>query len=267
MEFLNPWAFLFLIGLFVIFLKNTDLPFKNEILHKLVKKVSFGKKPRFFIYLLAYVLFVIALARPVINNGFSTVKLPKNTIVIILDASKGMECNDLYPNRFEAAEEKLKKLLLRLNLENVSVIISDKAPLLLNPPSNDYSSIIYLLEHIDKSNLFKSDVSNIQNAINSAKLNIKKPLIIISFTYKKPKEEIFYNIAKKGCEIKGNYYPYENAGIKFTYSDNDIEKIVSIIKKKDKSKTVKIKNYKELFYYFLIAGIILIFIASFGRKK
>lgn len=266
MEFLNPWAFLFLLGLLVIFAKNTKLPFKEEIIKKITKNVKFGKKKRFFIYLLAYICFVIALARPVINNGYTTVKLPKNNIVVILDASKAMKCNDIYPNRFEAAKEKLKKFFSRLYLQNVSVIIADKIPYLLNPPSNDYNSIIYLLNHVDERNLFQSDVSTINEAIDSAKKNIKNPLIVV-FSYKKPKEGIFYNIAQKSCKIDGNYYPLVNAGIKFTYSDEDIKKLVSVINEKNRSKIVKIKNYKELFYYFLIIGIILIFIATFGRKK
>lgn len=266
MEFLNPWAFLFLFGLLVIFVKNTKLPFKKEIIKKITKNVTFGKKKRFFIYLLAYICFVIALARPVINNGFTTVKLPKNNIVVILDASKAMKCNDIYPNRFEAAKEKLKKLFSKLDLQNVSVIITDKIPYLLNPPSNDYNSIMYLLNHIDESELFQSNVSTINEAIASAKKNIKNPLIVI-FSYKKSKEGIFYNIARKACKIDGNYYPLTNSGIKFTYSNEDIKKLVSVINEKNRSKIVKIKNYKELFYYFLVFGIIFVFVASIGRKK
>ena len=266
MEFLNPWAFLLLFGLIIVFIKGTKLPFKKEILKKLIKEVKFTKKKRFFIYLVAYVFLVIALARPVINNGYTTIKLPKNNIVIILDASKAMKCKDLYPSRFEAAKEKLKKLFSNLNLQNVSVIISDKVPYLLNPPSNDYNSIIYLLNHIDKENLFRSDISTVNKAVYSAIKNIKNPLIIV-FSYKKPKTGIFYNVSLKGCEKDGNYYPYEPEGIHFTYSNDDIKKLISLINEKNRSKTVKIKNYKELFYYFLIIGIILIFTASLGRKK
>ena len=266
MEFLNPWGFLFLFGFIIVFIKNTKLPFKKEIIEKITNKVTFGKKQRFFIYLLAYLFFVIALTRPVIDNGYTTVKLPKNNIVIILDSSKAMKCKDLYPNRFEAAKEKIEKLLPNLKLQNVSIILSDNVPYLLNPPSNDYNSIIYLLNHVDEENLFTSDTSNINQAIISAKKNIKNPLILV-FSYKKPKEGIFYNISKQSCEIDGNFYPYDNNGIHFSYSNEDIQKIISLINKKNQSKTIKIKNYKELFYYFLLLGIILVFIASSRSLK
>lgn len=266
MEFLNPWAFLFLLGILVVFVKNDSLPFKNEIIEKLVKKVRFGKKKRFFIYLIAYIFLVIALARPVINKGYTLIKLPKNNIVIILDASRAMKCNDIYPNRFEAAKEKLKKLFSHLNLENVSIVITDQKPYLLNPPSNDYSSILYLLNHVDTSNLFQSAYSTINTAINEVKKTFHNPLIIV-FSYKPPKEGIFYNISQKACSIDGFYYPYSMNGIHFSYSNEDIKKIVSLIDKKNKSKEIKIKNKKELFYYFLIIAIILIFIASIGRRK
>jgi len=261
MEFLNPLAFILLLGVLVVFIKNKNLPFKKDVIEKITKKVNFGKKPRFFLYLLAYILFVIALSEPIITNGYTTIKLPKKTIAIILDTSKAMKCSDIYPNRFTAAKEKLKKLLQKLKLQNVSVIIANKRPLLLNPPSNDYSSIIYLLEHINTHNLFISDVSTVNAAINSAKKNFKNP-IIISFTYQKPKTGIFYNISLKPCVIDGNYYSYDKNGIHFSYSDKDINEILKIINQKNKTKTVKIKNNTELFYYFLIAGILLVFIAT-----
>jgi len=263
MEFLNPYAFILLLGCLVVFIKNNNLPFKKKILEKITKKVSFTKKKRFFIYLLAYVFLVFALARPIIKHGYTTVKLPKSTIVIILDASAPMKCKDIYPTRYDAAIEKLKVLFSKLNLQNVSVIISDNNPYLLNPPSNDYNSIIYLLKHVNKNQLFTSPISHINKAINAAKKSLKKPLIFLTISYTKPKTGLFYNFAKKPC--KG--YGVEDSGIKFSYSNEDIEKIVSILKNKEKSKTIKILDKTELFYYFLIIALILIFIATFWRKK
>ena len=263
MEFLNPSALFLLLGCLVIFIKNKNLPFKKEILEKITKQVSFTKKKRFFIYLLAYVFLVLALARPVITHGYTTVKLPKSTVAVILDASAPMKCKDIYPTRYEGAVEKLKVIFSKLNLQNVSVIISDNNPYLLNPPSNDYASIIYLLKHINKNYLFTSPVSNINKAIDTAKKTLKKPLIFLTLSYTKPKTGIFYNLAKKPCMG----YGVENSGIKFSYSNEDINKIVSILKEKAKSKTIKILDKTELFYYFLILALILIFIATFWRKK
>ena len=263
MEFLNPYAFILLFGCLIVFIKNKNLPFKKEILEKITQKVSFSRKKRFFIYLLAYVFLVLALARPIIKHGYTTVKLPKSTIAVIIDASAPMKCKDIYPTRYDAAIEKLKVLFSKLNLQNVSVIISDNNSYLLNPPSNDYNSIIYLLKHINKNYLFTSPVSNINKAIDSAQKTLKNPLIFLTLSYTKPKKGIFYNFAKKTC--KG--YSVENSGIKFSYSNEDIDKIVSILKNKEKSKTIKILDKTEIFYYFLIIALILIFIATFWRKK
>ena len=263
MEFLNPYALFLLLGCLIVFIKNKNLPFKKEILEKITQKVPFAKKKRFFIYLLAYILLVLALARPIIKHGYTTVKLPKSTIAIILDASAPMKCKDIYPTRYDAAVEKLKVLFSKLNLQNVSIIISDNKPYLLNPPSNDYDSIIYLLKHINKNFLFTSPVSNINKAIESAQKTLKKPLIFLTISYTKPKKGIFYNFAKKPCMG----YSVENGGIKFSYSNGDIKKIADILKNKEKSRTIKILDKTELFYYFLITSLILIFIATFGRKK
>ena len=263
MEFLNPYALFLLLGCLIVFIKNKNLPFKKEILERITQKVSFTKKKRFFIYLLAYIFLVLALARPIIKHGYTTVQLPKSTIAVILDASAPMKCKDIYPTRFDAAVEKLKVLFSKLKLQNVSVIISDNNPYLLNPPSNDYDSIIYLLKHINKNYLFTSHISNINKAINSAQKNLKKPLIFLTLSYTKPKKGIFYNIAKKPCMG----YSVENEGIKFSYSNNDIKKIAEIIKSKEKSKSIKILDKTELFYYFLIIALLLIFTATFWRKK
>ena len=263
MEFLNPYAFILLLGCLIVFIKNKNLPFKKEIIDKITLKVSFNKKKRFFIYILAYIFLVFALARPVIINGYTNVKLPKSTIAIILDTSIPMKCKDIYPTRYDAAVEKLKILFSKLNLQNVSIIISDNNPYLLNPPSNDYNSILYLLKHVNKNYLFTSPLSNINKAIDSAKKTLKKPLLFLTISYTKPKRGIFYNFAKKPCMG----YGVEESGIKFSYSNEDINKIASILKEKEKSKTIKILDKTELFYYFLIIALILIFIATFWRKK
>ncbi len=262
MEFLNPWAFLLLFGLLVVFIKNKNLPFKKDVLEKITTKVTFSKKKRFILYLIAYIFVIIALARPIINNGYTTITLPKNNITIILDASAPMKCKDIYPNRFDAAVNKLNKLFKKLNMQNVSVIIVDNSPYLLNPPTNDYDSIIYLLKHINKTYLFTSPFSNINEAINIAKKNIKNP-IFLTISYEKAKEGIFYNVGLKPCL---NTQP-TNKGIKFTYSDTDINIIANKLNKMEKNKQVKILDKVELFYYFLIIAFILIFIASFLPSK
>ncbi len=260
MEFLNPYAFILLLGVLIIFIKNKNLPFKKEILQKITTKAPFSKKKRFFLYLLAYIFIVIALSRPIIKNGYTIVKLPKNNIVIILDASKPMKCNDIYPTRFDAAINKLNKLFKKLNMQNVSVVIVDNNPYLLNPPSNDYNSIIYLLKHLNKNYLFTSPFSNINKAFKE--IPIKNPLFL-TISYSKPKKGIFYNVGVKSCLGE----PISNGGIKFTYSNEDIDTLSKILNKKEELKKVKILNKTELFYYFLIFSLILIFIASFSPPK
>jgi len=262
MEFLNPLAFILLFGVLIVFIKNKNLPFKKGVLGKITTKVKFSKKHRFFLYLFAYIFLVIALARPIIKHGYTTITLPKNNIVIIIDASAPMKCKDIYPNRFAASINKLNKLFKKLHMQNVSVIITDNNPYLLNPPSNDYDSIIYLLKHINKNYLFSSPFSNINKAIKIAKKNIKNP-IFITISYKSPENGIFYNVALKPCL---GFTPSKN-GIKFSYSNEDIKKILSILNKTQKEKTIKILDKTELFYYFLISAFVLIFIASFGRLR
>ena len=258
MEFLNFYAFLwlFFIPLF-FYIKSKNLPFSKDVAQKITLKGKIPKKTKFYILLLSFVLFTIALSRPVINNGYITIKAPMQNLVIGLDISKKMDKNDLYPSRYEFAKTKIKKLLTMLNSQNTALILFDKKSFLLSPPTKDYNSLIYLLDHTDIKELKRSQASDIQNMISSARNLIENPKIVI-FTYQPLKFEnknIFVYLCQKSKISDNNIFNAE-------YS-NDNLKTLSKLLNASKNKEIKIKDKIELFYYPLGVGIILLLFTIF----
>lgn len=263
MEFLNAYA---LFGCFILilffYIKPKNLPFSKEVAQKITIKGKISKKTKFFLLLFSFLLFLIALARPIINNGYTTIKAPSQNIVIALDISTQMDKNDLYPNRFEFAKNKIKNLLKLLSSQNTAIILFDKHTYLISPPTNDYLSLIYLLDHTDIKNLKRSPYSDIENVITAAKDLVKNPKIII-FSYQKftPKKEYLYLCSKEKFQSK-NVFNAE-------YSNDNLKTLAKLLNA-NKQKDIKIKDKKELFYYPLLLGILIMFFVIFyplGRVR
>ncbi len=267
MEFLAPYAFLALLAIpFLFFLKNSKLPFKKEILNKIIIKYGFDKKKRFYVFIISYFFLVIALARPVSGIEKTKLRISSSDIIILLSAGSEMKCQDIYPNRFEAAVEKLKSLFKKLNYQNIALLLVKEKPYLISPPSTDYNSIIYLLKHVNKQNLFK-ERANFQKAFKAAQKLAKHPIIVTISDRGFENADISYITALKPCKtVNGISIPQKN-GIVFTYSSKDIDQISKKIQKISKSKEITITNQKELFYYPLAFGILLFFIGSFSLRR
>ena len=263
MEFLNIYAFLGLIIIpFMFYVKSKNLPFSKEVAQKITLKGKIPKKTKFYLLLISYVLFITALARPVINNGYITIKAPLQNLVIALDISLDMDKTDLYPNRIEFAKSKIKKLLKLLNSQNTALILFDKNSYLISPPTKDYASLIYLLEHTDIKELKRSPKSDIANMITSAKNLVKNPKIVIftsNANFPKEKNVFIYFCSKQRLNGENVF----NAG----YSNENLKDLAKKLSA-SKSKEIKIKDKTELFYYPLGIGIlIMLFVIFFPIRR
>jgi Ca-activated chloride channel family protein len=266
MEFLNPWAFLGLIVIvFLPFFKNKKLPFKKTVLDKITFKSPFGKKKRFLLFLIAYVFLIIALANPVIKKSTQKIKIDTLNVMIILSGGVSMKCQDIYPNRFQAAIVKIKKLFRYLKYQNVGLIIAKNRPYLISPLTTDYQSVYYLLKHVNQNQLFDTR-ADYEKALKAAKKLTPSPnaFLIVGTKYVKGKNVISYIVARKKC-VYDAILPKK--GIHFTYSDEDVKKIAKKLNALSKAKEITVKNQKELFYYPLLIALILIFIGSFSLRR
>ena len=258
MEFLNGYFLLLLLIIPALFLiKDKKLPFSKEVAQKITLKGKIPKKLKFYILLASFALFVTALSRPVIDNGYITIKAPVQNLVIALDISHEMDKTDLYPNRYKFSISKIKVLLKHLNSQNAALILFDKNAYLISAPTKDYESLIYLLDHTDIKDMQRTQTSDINNMISSAKKLVKNPKIVIftSNIYIPKKDNIFVYLCKK-ADIRAN------SVFQAEYSNNNIKTLAKLLNS-SKHKDIKIKDKTELFYFPLGLGIILFFFVIF----
>jgi Ca-activated chloride channel family protein len=258
MEFLNPWAFVLLSAIPAILLvKSAKTPFSKEISEKIIIKGVISKKTKFYLLLGALFLFVTALSRPVINNGVITIKAPVQNVVIALDISHMMDKNDLYPNRYEFAKNKIRNLLTHLNSQNTALILFDQNTYLISPPTKDYESLIYLLKHTDLKDLRRTYTSDIQNLVESANKLVKNPKIVIftANTHIPKSKNVFVYLCSKENIKAPNVFTAE-------YSNTDLKKLAKLLNA-SKNREIKIKDKTELFYFPLAAGMLILFFVIF----
>ncbi|GAX87048.1 Ca-activated chloride channel homolog [Lebetimonas natsushimae] len=255
MEILNAKAFLLLIFIPLFFRKKRL---------KVSKIILYSSKNYYL--LIAFLLLIIALSRPVINNGTITVKLPKTNVIAAIDISKNMLKKDFYPNNFEFVKNKFSKFLDYLNDEEVAVVLFNQNVYLLSPYSRDYNSIKYLLKHLPKINAVEeADYKTLFKKTEE----FKGPKILIIFTASpvldevNPKIRVFVYALKNDNTFKNLTKTTNGAFILAGYSDTDIKNLAKLINSINKEKVIKIKDKKELFYYPLFLGILFLFLGLF----
>ncbi|MEO1927520.1 MAG: VWA domain-containing protein [Nautiliaceae bacterium] len=248
MELLKPYYLFGIIFLvFLFFIKPTLIYPK-----KIVIKGEISKKVKFYLFGLVYLLIILALSRPVIKNKETVIKIPQN-IVIALDISKDMQKKEFYPNNESFAVQKIEKLLKLLKHQQVALMAFSNKAYLISPPTTDYNSLIYLLNHLKTS--INSD-SNIQNAIQKAKKIAQNPKIVIFST--KPTNKAYVYLLNKAPQSQNIFVA--------SYDDESLKDLAKALND-TKNQTVKIKSYKELFYYPLILTVIILFLTLFYPFK
>ncbi len=184
MNLLNPEALLLIFVIILIYLFSkkyykTNL-FSNEILSKLTISKTHTKVDSYLI-LSATVLLIIALSRPVIIIAPTEIEVKQKDIVIAIDLSHSMSANDLNPNRFEVAKNKLNEFLKFSNNRHAILGFTSNA-LILSPPTSDKELLYYLFDSFDLNNIItkSTKIMPILKQTNRIIKSREKILIIFS---------------------------------------------------------------------------------------
>ena len=278
--------------------------FDKEVLKKITPKSrGFSQRVRLILLVLSLAFGIVALGRPQLDRGDIKVKSEVKSLVTAIDISKSMFVTDLYPNRFEFAKAKFKKLLDNLKDTKVALLgFSDRA-FLISPLTSDYNSLKYLANHLKADYLNLKGTSIIQALYSANDLmrdKKQKALLIFSdggdkkdFTkeieYAKKnniKVFVYATATKKGALIRdksGNMINLRlNSAIKdlalksggaymeYSLNDSDMKQLAKIIESNLETQEIKedvIKNRVELFYYPLILATILLFMGLFSLPQ
>ncbi len=199
LEFVNPYLFWILIVPFILFafLISTNKErlsriFDEKVLARLsATDESMPVVMRNILMLTAIFLMIVAMARPVLNEGDKVVEVQGLTILTALDISGSMRSKDVYPNRLTFAKKKMNMLFDALPSDDVGVLAFAYSPFVLAPFSSDKETLKMMVNGVDDSfiNMGSTDFRAL-GSLASNLLEKKNPKILILFTDGGDKEAI-----------------------------------------------------------------------------
>ena len=199
MEFVNPYLFWIMIVPFVIFafLISTNKEHLSRIFdEKVLKRLTAGDESiplmlRNVILFFAIFFMIVALARPVIDEGDKIVEVKGLTLLTALDISGSMRTKDVYPNRLEFAKKKMSLLFDALPSDEVGVVAFAYSPFVLAPFSSDKETLKMMIEGVDDSfiSMGSTDFLALGELANTL-LEKKDPKVMILFTDGGDEEDI-----------------------------------------------------------------------------
>jgi len=197
--FVNPQLFFILI-LPLVFFTFVILRHKERVTQlfneEVLKRLSVGDdalplKLRNMLMLTGIFFLVIALARPVIDNGEKKVQLEGLSAVVALDISGSMRAKDIYPNRLEFAKTKMLSLFEAMPTDELSVIAFAHSSFMLAPFSSDKDTLKQIVEGVTDEyiNMSSTDFSALGSYVADL-LKKKEPKILILFSDGGEKKEL-----------------------------------------------------------------------------
>jgi len=252
MEFLNQNVFylmlvpLILMFLLVTFSKNSIEKYFSKDMIEILKVNSgfLSRRIRNMIFLIILFLFIVALARPVIDKKEQNVKQSLIPIVIALDVSTSMLAEDIYPNRISLAKKKLQQIIEVAENTTIGIVLFAKDAFILSPVTEDFISLKYIVDNLD-TNLNFTNGSNIFSTLEATKhmlIDFKvKNMIILSdggndneykeeLAFAKANDIILYSIGlatKDGAPMpkNGSYITNSNGDIVRVKLNESIKKL------------------------------------------
>jgi len=185
--------FLLVLVVLIVFLKKSkkiallESVFSKEILEKLEVKRSkyMNKNIKFILALLVLIFIIFALTRPIIldESQKGEVNYQSFDIAVILDISKSMEANDVFPDRLSFAKKSLDKIMSNMREANIAVIAFTNDAFLVSPFSNDFESVKFLVSNLNPNSL-TSQGSQIISALRATtkiyeSTNEKKKVVLL----------------------------------------------------------------------------------------
>ncbi|MGL4402255.1 MAG: VWA domain-containing protein [Fusobacteriaceae bacterium] len=151
MEFGNKeYIIFFIIPCLMVFITLLGLRKKENILKLL--DYSYAKKKdylRIGLYFIGTLLLVTALLSPQIPGEKQEQEVKGGDIYILIDTSRSMMAEDVYPNRLERGKESLKNILENLTGDRIGFIPFSDSAYIQMPLTDDYRMAENYLEAID----------------------------------------------------------------------------------------------------------------------
>ena len=295
---------------FFIHSKNNSIEalFSAEVLEKIsLNNHKISTKIRLRLLLLSMILILIALSKPTLESGEIKVNKRLSDLVVAIDMSKSMLANDIYPNRFEFAKNKLLNSFDGIKNTRIAILGFANQAFLISPLTDDLSSLKFLIKnlYLDSISLTGTNILNILQSSNDlfgGALN-KQVLLLtdggdndnfdkeIDYANEHNIQVFIFDItSERGSSIQTEEGALEDAYgnlvivrenlnienlanqtqgkyLKYSLNNDDLSKFINAFKKLSSSKNTSIIQKQQLFYYPLILALILLFSAFFSLPK
>ena len=158
----------------------------RELIHRLVHGLSPARKiVKLSLFVLTLLFLIVAAANPQWGTKREKVKAKGSDIIIALDISRSMLCEDIAPNRLERAKRFVERLIDKLKGERIGLILFAGNAYLQMPLTTDYAAANLFVKTAN-TNLAASQGTAIGDAIDLARTvfgdddDFHKALIIIT---------------------------------------------------------------------------------------
>ncbi len=199
MEFVNPYLFWILIVPFTVFAflisTNKERLFRvfdeNVLKRLLATDESMPLMLRNVILFFAIFLMIVALARPVLDEGDKVVEVKGLTLLTALDISGSMRAKDVYPNRLTFAKKKMSAFFDAMPSDELSVVAFAYSPFVVAPFSSDKETLKMMVDGVNDSYISMGSTDFLAlGELSSNLLEKKDPKIVVLFTDGGDKEAI-----------------------------------------------------------------------------
>lgn len=104
---------------------------------------------KLLVSILGIILLGIAVMRPQWDRQEQMVEHQGRDLLIALDISRSMLCQDMNPDRLTYAKQKIRMLIKKLSCERIGLLLFSGAPFLACSLTTDYDSFFMFLDQVD----------------------------------------------------------------------------------------------------------------------
>jgi Ca-activated chloride channel family protein len=198
-------AFLLLYLLMLRWKKNTLKKFGEfSVIDNLFPEISRSKLTlKFILFSVAFALLLIGIADPQIGTKLEEVKREGVDIIIALDVSNSMKCEDLKPDRLERAKQTISRLIDKMQNDRIGIVVFAGKAYVQLPLTSDYGAAKLFLSAID-TDIIPAQGTAIGSAIALASESFskseRKHKALIIITDGENHEDDALSAAKKAAE-------------------------------------------------------------------
>ena len=287
---------------------NIDALFSAEVLEKIsLNNHKTSTKTRLRLLLLSMILVIISLARPSLDSGEIKINKQLSDLIVAIDMSKSMLANDVYPNRFGFAKNKLLNTFDKVENTRVAILGFANQTFLVSPLTDDFNSLKFLIKnlYLDSISLTGTSILTLLQSANDLFSNTAtKQLLLLTDggddndfraeidyanehdiqififdissiqgssipTSSGILEDDYGNlvIVRHNPHIKNLAEKTQGSYLKYSLHNNDLSEFINSFKQASSSKKSSIIQKQALFYYPLSLALILLFFAFFSLPK